>query len=167
MSGNSGAAARGAPDDWAYVAFVGFFLMIGAWSLAAPYNCTPDEQAHIVRAVGVVSGQITPQTGPATAPRLGAYQTVPRGLVRDPCFQSKSDLSAACAKPPSADRTPVSVVTGAGWYNPVYYALVGLPLRFWPGWSGRADRPADQCRRLGAPAGRRRWSAPCAGPGCG
>lgn len=117
------------------LAFVGFFLMIGAWSLAAPYNGTPDEQAHVERAAGVALGQITPQVGGNGSP-LGAYQRVPSGLVRDTCFQSKADTPAACAQPPGSGRTPVSVVTGAGWYNPVYYAVVGWPLALWPGWSG-------------------------------
>jgi hypothetical protein len=117
------------------LAFVGFFLMIAAWSFAAPYDGTPDEQAHIVRAAGVDSGQVAP--APAAAVRgSGAFQTVPRGLVRTNCWAFHQDKSAACATPPSADRTLVTAPTGAGRYNPAFYALVGWPLRLWPGWPG-------------------------------
>jgi Predicted membrane protein (DUF2142) len=128
-----GGGRAGSARRLGLLAFVGFFLMIGAWSFAAPYNGTPDEQAHAIRAAGVALGQITPQSSHSGS---GAYQQVPRGLVRSDCFQSKATTSAACAQPPSSDRTLVTVPTGAGWYNPLYYAAVGWPLRFWPGWPG-------------------------------
>jgi hypothetical protein len=125
----------GRPWSMAVLAFVGFLLMIGAWSVAAPYDGTPDEMAHIIRAAGVVGGQVAPK--PAAAENgSGAFQTVPRGLVRKNCWRYDARKSAACAQPPSADRTLVRVPTGAGRYNPVYYALVGGPVRLWPGWTG-------------------------------
>jgi Predicted membrane protein (DUF2142) len=117
------------------VAFIGFFLMIGAWSLAAPYDGTPDEQQHIIRAAGVVAGQIAP--APAAAVHgSGAFQQVPEGLVRDNCWRFKTEVSAACATPPSANRTIVTAPTGAGRYNPIFYLVVGGPLRLWPGMVG-------------------------------
>src|SRR5690242_13724915 len=110
--------------------------MIAGWAIAAPYNGTPDEIDHIIRAVGVVQGQVAPT--PARAVRgSGAYQTVPRGLVRDnTCWIFKPGVSAACAPGPGSDRTPVVAGSGAGRYFPAYYALVGLPLRLWPGLPG-------------------------------
>jgi len=115
--------------------FTAFLLMIGAWSLAAPYDGSPDELDHIVRAVGIVSGDVTPE--PAAAKHgSGAFQTVPSGLVRANCWAFQPTRSAACAVPPGADRTPVVAATGAGRYYPAYYAIVGWPLHWWPGWSG-------------------------------
>jgi hypothetical protein len=127
-----------------------YFLIIGAWALTQPYDAAADEHDHIYRAVGVVSGQIAPT--PTEAIRgSGAFQTVPEGLVRPypnpgvggrpfwgsvPCWLFTYDKSAVCAQPPSADTTPVLIGTGAGRYNPIYYAIVGLPLVWWPGWSG-------------------------------
>jgi hypothetical protein len=109
--------------------------MIAAWSLAAPYDGTPDEIDHIVRAVGVVSGDLAPS--PAAAKRgSGAFQTVPAGLVRPNCWAFDPTRSAACAVPPSSDSNPVSAPTGAGRYHPAYYAIVGWPLVWWPGWPG-------------------------------
>jgi hypothetical protein len=88
-----------------------------------------------VRAVGVVSGEIAPPEADAKR-GTGAFQTVPRGLVRANCWAFDATKSAACAEPPSADPTPVSAPTGAGRYFPPYYAVVGWPLAWWPGYSG-------------------------------
>jgi hypothetical protein len=119
------------------LAFVGFFLMIGAWSVAVPYDGTPDEHDHVYRAIGVVSGDITPE--PTAAVRgSGAFQTIPKGFEATPCWLPYPDKTPAdCAGgDPSGDRTPVRVGSGAGRYQPVYYAIVGLPLKLWPGWPG-------------------------------
>lgn len=117
------------------LAFAGFFLMIAAWSLAAPYDGTPDEQAHVIRAAGVAEGQVAPP--PAVAIRQsGAFQEVPQGLVRTNCWAFHEDTPASCATPPGSDRTLVKAATGAGRYNPIFYAAVGWPLRLWPGWPG-------------------------------
>jgi hypothetical protein len=119
------------------LAFAGFFLMIAAWSVAVPYDGTPDEHDHVYRAIGVVSGDITPE--PTAAVRgSGAFQTIPAGFRATGCWLPYPELTPAdCAGgDPSADRTPVRIGSGAGRYQPVYYAIVGLPLKLWPGWSG-------------------------------
>lgn len=128
-------AKRGSVRPWV-LAFLAFLFIIGAWSVAAPYDGTPDEMQHIFRAAGVVSGQIMPE--PAEAVRgSGAYQDVPRGLVRDTsCWRFQPTVSASCAAEPGSDSTLVSIGTGAGRYHPFYYALVGWPLVLWPGWAG-------------------------------
>jgi hypothetical protein len=130
------AAPRPVIRPWTLV-FLALFLMFGAWSLAAPYDGTPDEMEHLLRAAGVAAGELTPPPAEtATGAGAVAVQTVPDGLVRQNCWRFKRERSAACARPPSADRTPVKAVTAAGRYHPAYYALVGWPLRLWPGWSG-------------------------------
>jgi hypothetical protein len=128
------------------LAFLVFFLLCASWAFASPYDGAPDEVRHIIRAAGVVEGQIFAR--PATAPGLGnvgAYQTVPKGLVQGKaptarynyCYHYLPARSAACAPVPGAGgKTPVTVITGAGRYNPVYYAAVGEPLVRWPGWTG-------------------------------
>ncbi len=116
-------------------AFLGFFLVIGAWSVAAPYSGTPDEQDHILRAYGVATGQIV--LDPAPAQRgAGAFVEAPQSLVIKQCWQFESDKSAACAVEPGGDTTTVTAPTGAGRYFPFYYALVGGPLALWPSWLG-------------------------------
>ncbi|WP_412539844.1 DUF2142 domain-containing protein [Longispora sp. K20-0274] len=122
------------------LAFLGFFLLFGAWSFAAPFDGPADEVQHVIRAVGVVSGQVAP--APATVKDglgndgMGAYQEVPRGLLNPAkCWGFNPGKSVACAKPLSGgpiERVP----TSAGRYNPAYYAVVGLPLRISPNWTG-------------------------------
>jgi hypothetical protein len=123
-----------------------FFLLSASWVFASPYDGAPDEVRHLVRAAGVVEGQIFAK--PATKPGLGnigAYQTVPKGLVQGDapatsngyCYHWAPARSAACAPVPGGGgKTPTTVITGAGRYNPVYYAAVGEPLVRWPNWTG-------------------------------
>src|SRR6266542_4465101 len=61
---------------------------------------------------------------------------VHRSLVRDRCWQFVSRKPAGCVPEPGGDRTPVRAISGAGRYHPIYYAVVGLPLRLWPDWTG-------------------------------
>ena len=122
------------------VVFLGFFLLFGSWAFAAPYDGPADEVQHVIRAVGVVRGQIAPP--PAVVhdykgdPGMGAYQRVPTGLLQHAtCFGFTPQKSAACAKPIGGG--PVGEVqTTAGRYNPLYYALVGAPVAISPSWGG-------------------------------
>ncbi|GAA1027051.1 hypothetical protein GCM10009557_06900 [Virgisporangium ochraceum] len=119
------------------LAFAAFFLMIGGWALAAPYDGSADEHDHIYRAVGIWNGDLAPE--PANAVRgSGAFVRVPRGLVvpDEPCWQFKPGMPASCAPEPTSDATTVRVGTGAGRYHPGYYAVVGVPLKLFPGWCG-------------------------------
>jgi Predicted membrane protein (DUF2142) len=117
------------------LAFLAFFLLIGAWAVAAPYDGSPDEQDHILRAASVASGQIVAR--PASAVRgSGAFVTAPSSLVRDNCWHFKPDRSAACAVEPGGTSTPLRVGSGAGRYHPLYYAVVGWPLALLPNWAG-------------------------------
>jgi hypothetical protein len=122
------------------VAFLGFFLVFGSWAFAAPFDGPADEVQHVIRAVGVVSGQIAPK--PAVVidgqgnPGMGAYQQVPGGLWQHAsCWGFNPKASAACATPISGGPIE-SIPTSAGRYNPLYYAMVGLPLKLWPSWGG-------------------------------
>jgi Predicted membrane protein (DUF2142) len=138
---NGGRAVRkvGPKRQWLLV-FLGFFLVFGAWAFAAPYDGPADEVQHVIRAVGVVSGQIAP--APAVVKDyqgfdgMGAYQRVPEGLFSHGfCWGFKRDTSAACATPIHGGPVRAEPTT-AGRYQPVYYALVGLPLKLSPTWTG-------------------------------
>jgi hypothetical protein len=132
---DSVAAHPGVRRATGLLAFVAFILMIGAWSFAAPFDGTPDEQAHIVRAAGVAEGQLTP-TPTAAALGTGAFQSVPAGLLRVNCWRYHVTRSAACAQAPGSQSTLVRTGTQVGRYNPVYYLVVGWPLRVRPGMGG-------------------------------
>ncbi|NUR26392.1 MAG: DUF2142 domain-containing protein [Catenulispora sp.] len=119
-------------------AFLGFFLLGAAWSVALPYDGPPDEFRHVVRAYGVLDGQI--------AARVDASITVPQSLVPDgvgdpdtaSCMRWKLDVSADCAGSPAPGDESRRVVTtsGAANYNPLYYAVVGWPLKLAPDFTG-------------------------------
>jgi hypothetical protein len=116
------------------VSFAGFFLLLAAWALAAPYSGTPDEREHLLRAASVVTGQIVPPAYPGN-PLVNAV-TVPGSLDRAACWQFHPELPASCAGEPGGDSTPLVVADAAGRYNPVYYAVVGWPLALSPNWTG-------------------------------
>lgn len=118
------------------LAFLGFFLVIGAWSVAAPYDATPDEKEHVIRAAGVAAGQIVTEPSSTAMKGGGAFQEVPNSLVRTNCFKHEPERSAACGTDPGGDETVVEAGTGAGRYHPLYYILVGWPLALSPDWTG-------------------------------
>ncbi len=137
------AAGAGDPQGWhhqpviALLAFLAFLCIIGAWSIATPYDGAPDEEQHLFRAAGVVAGDIMPKPE-AVYNGSGAYQTIPSGIVSEDrgCWEFKPAISAACQPLPTGSRTPIRVASAAGRYSPLYYALVGWPLWLWPGWPG-------------------------------
>ncbi|GIG60400.1 hypothetical protein Lfu02_47720 [Longispora fulva] len=117
------------------LSFLAFFLVFGAWSVAAPYDGTPDEMQHMIRAAGVAGGQIAPEPVRVKG-QSGTIQNVPAGLnASGICWTSKPLKSAECAPQPSSGPL-VDTPTLAGRYHPLYYAAVGWPLRIWDGWAG-------------------------------
>jgi hypothetical protein len=117
--------------------------MFGAWSFAAPFDGPADEVQHSIRAAGVASfdlGQIfaKPIVVPDAfgRPGIGAAQRVPVGMdAHATCFGNNPQVSADCAK--GLHGGPMGeVTTAAGRYNPIYYMVVGPPLRLWTNWGG-------------------------------
>ena len=115
------------------VAFVGFFLLGGAWAAALPVNGTYDESQHIVRAYAAVDGQWRPHGPNRQSSRVPASL-----LPANPdCTHDNSDAyqPASCQRPrPETGR--VSTETYVARYNPAYYLAVGLPIRLWPNLTG-------------------------------
>ena len=110
------------------LAFAGFFLLGGAWAIAAPYEGTPDEADHTYRAVGIAYG--------GWIAKDGIWQTVPRSLLSPRCWAGKPTQPANCSPEPGGDASTRRTATAAGRYNPAYYAVIGWPLRLWPSWTG-------------------------------
>ncbi|RKS71146.1 putative membrane protein DUF2142 [Actinomadura pelletieri DSM 43383] len=127
------------------LAFLGFFAVGAGWAIALPWDGGPDEQSHITRAAGVVGGDIAAPPVRLPVPGLprplpGTHQTVPGGVAHPspPCFAWKPRQPANCVRVPAKPKhEPVEQFTaGAGRYQPTYYAVVGWPLRWWPGEGG-------------------------------
>ena len=97
-----------------------------AWAIASPISSGPDEPAHLIKAASVARGELVGPQG-----QYGNDVTVPNYVSwtnAQTCFVFESDVTPDCAPPLQGD--PDKLVTGtttAGYYNPIYYALVGWP----------------------------------------
>ncbi|HEY5515178.1 MAG TPA: DUF2142 domain-containing protein [Pengzhenrongella sp.] len=109
------------------------WLLASVWALANPLMASPDEPAHVVRAASLVRGQVLPPDGdwgsdvevPYLYHLVNAYPT---------CYMFDPTATGVCEIP--ADRPldePTDSATMAGKYNPLYYAVVGLPTFLPPG----------------------------------
>lgn len=111
--------------------FLALFTVFAAWAVANPLTAAPDEPAHATKAAAVVRGELVgevfdpahPGWGNVDVPAIVAFTTkMPK------CFAFKSDVTAGCM--PSLDSDPADAtvaVSTASTYNPLYYAVVGLP----------------------------------------
>lgn len=123
-----GAAAT--PRRVFVVTFVLAFLVMAIWSLATPLFASPDEWAHVARAVALDRGQVIGQTVESSdnaftdinIPELYAV-----GEKWERCFAGKPTVPASCAGPFKGSARVVPATTYAGRYPPLYYAIVGLP----------------------------------------
>lgn len=110
-------------------AFAVLAALTTLWSLASPLMSVPDEQAHTIKAGAVVRGQLQGESGTAQGERsqvvVPAYIAAVDGLPA--CFAWKATVAAGCSPPLPAEETPVKALTSAGNYNPMYYAVTGLP----------------------------------------
>jgi hypothetical protein len=118
------------------VAFTAFLLLGAAWAMALPVNGTYDESHHIARGYGVYSGQWLAGE-PGEAGRL----QVPASLLPvnpDCMWDPRPDWRpASCQQPqPTDGHRLVPAPSGAARYPPLYYLLVGTPIRMAPDTSG-------------------------------
>ena len=118
-------------------AFLVFCLLGAAWSLAMPYDGPADELQHVLRAYGVWSGQVLPSTPDLLVPQ----SLVPHGLdTLASCFRWQHTVSAHCAATAGANTAQIHHLiwfpSNAANYSPIYYWLVGWPIRIWPTYFG-------------------------------
>lgn len=107
--------------------FVPLLLVTGSFSALHPMSGYPDENVHPRYAYAVVTGQLPVADD--------AQVTVPSYLTAEQpgCWRFESRIPATCAlaDPMSAHGSePVRAITTAANYPPLYYALVGWPLRW-------------------------------------
>lgn len=118
-----------------WCALTALFFVIGAgWSFSTAPGGSPDEIQHVFRAWTVWDGQVL--LPPAEGG--GAMGDMPDALVstaagRISCFTYRPEVPADCAEPwPEEQGPPFHTTVLAGRYNPVYYGLVGWPLKLFP-----------------------------------
>jgi hypothetical protein len=122
--------------------FALLFLLIEAWSLATPLMASPDEPAHAIKAAAVARGEFygTPAKATKRGPSSEITVRVPEniaGLGAIPgCYATHPNVPASCAPTPGASTREVNIATTAGRYEPLYYAIVGLPSLLFPSNTG-------------------------------
>ncbi|MGO4536387.1 DUF2142 domain-containing protein [Leifsonia sp. 2MCAF36] len=120
------------PRSSFWISFVLFFLVIGSWSVANPMMASPDEPAHAVKAAATVRGEFAADES-AYNPGRGVF-AVPQ-LFTDvwalPCFAFKAKELANCSPTLTGDLgAPSESVSHVARYNPLYYAIIGIPSLF-------------------------------------
>lgn len=105
------------------------------WAVASPLMSIPDEPAHTIKAASVARGQLIGVSGNKQSDLM--IVQVPEYIAvigNQTCPAGKANVTADCALPiDGTARDLVDAVTSAGNYNPMYYAVVGLPSRILTG----------------------------------
>lgn len=136
------AAGRWTPRRVFWWAFTAFFVIGIGWGFAVPYDGFADEARHTVRAYTAAGGQFVfhGPTQPDGTPLITAPRSLaPNAPANSACFQQNPAIPANCSPPAGRaadEHTMVQLASGAGRYNPIYYAIVGQPLRIWPNYTG-------------------------------
>ncbi|MCW2716029.1 MAG: putative rane protein [Frankiales bacterium] len=119
------------------------------WSLATPLFDGPDEYSHLIRGYTVTGGEFVPTVRsvdplpafPDVIPGADDLRDVvlaPSPLVRPEffyptCLIARYDNTPRCLPALATDVGETQTITNASRYPPLYYSLVGAPLRLLPG----------------------------------
>jgi hypothetical protein len=123
----------GSPSKVFAAAFAVLAVNMALWSLATPLFASPDEPAHVERAVALYRGQLIGTTqGSASNPLTGIAipELYTHGGPWSGCFTFKETVSSVCAGAFTGTSKIFHTTTYVGRYPPLYYAVVGLPSVF-------------------------------------
>lgn len=114
--------------------FIVFSILLGGWAISLPDFSGPDEPAHVLRAAAVAGGHL--QTEQRDLGNGESFVTdIPRSLTLGSpiavCYVF-NPTTTPCGPPFARDDTPTEAITTAGSAPPLFYALVGPPLRAEP-----------------------------------
>ncbi len=131
------AAARdgrlGTPRAAFWLSFGILFVITAMWSLANPLMGVVDEGSHTVKAAASARLQFTgDETGlPSGNGTFRVPELFDQALTLPNCFAFSPGTSAQCQQDLEGDLAAVTdVPTSAARYNPIYYAIVGIPSLF-------------------------------------
>ena len=117
-----------------FAVFAAFGIL---WALASPVFSVPDENAHALKAVAQMRGQIVGETVPGVR---HIVVDLPEGYEYSEqilCFATADQVPAECDGVDLGEEGNLDwFATWVGAYNPVYYALVGWPSLFVAGDAG-------------------------------
>lgn len=123
---------RRGPDGRAAVRWLVPFAVFAAfgilWALASPVFSVPDENAHALKAVAQLRGQVIGEEVPGVRHLV---VDLPDGYEYSPeilCFATQDYVPAECGGADLGDDGYLDwFATWVGAYNPLYYYLVGWP----------------------------------------
>ncbi len=123
-----------------WISFALFVAIGTVWALSSPVMSTPDEPAHVIKAVatahGVLDGPLRVVRSPSPRVPSGTWtlytETVTEAELgrHAHCYAFRPTVPAGCLEGIVRDTTPALVRTQEGQYPPLYYAMVGWPSRF-------------------------------------
>jgi predicted membrane protein DUF2142 len=109
--------------------FLGAIFMQFAWTVTMPPFSGIDEFDHAYRASAVANGQWVAQPSAATR-GTGAVLSVPRDIVsaaHAECENFPYTRPVDCTPQAYLGHGTVSIASGAGRYNPIFYWIIGTP----------------------------------------
>jgi hypothetical protein len=112
---------------------IAFFVMTFSisllWSFLQPLYGSPDETAHVVKAVATARGQFNGQQTTGDFGFSANAYTVPsaysQGIQYLGCILGPTHADASCVGPFATGRDLVPVTSTAAHYPPLYYLIVG------------------------------------------
>lgn len=113
-----------------WLSFVAMLLVTSGWVLGNPLIASVDEASHATKAAATVRGQWLPDTEgqPAGAGEAQVPELFEQAIELQFCIAFEPDQPASCQPELVGDLgDETEVVTTAAAYNPLYYAVVGVP----------------------------------------
>lgn len=115
----------------------GVFALLGVlWSLASPIFSVPDENAHALKAIAQLQGQIVGYTKPDVKHVIVDLEPEDAYNGHMLCFATQPEVTAACGVELGSPDGQLWFNTWVGTYNPMYYYLVGWPSLLFDGNAG-------------------------------
>lgn len=136
MRNNPSVPAALRPVRIFWIAFALFGLLAGCWALATPVLSVPDENAHVVKAVAQVHGELI---GHRVPDQRQLVMDLPSGYSYTQqilCFAFQPGQPGDCGAEFGDPGGTREVATWVSAYNPLYYYVVGWPSLFLDGNAG-------------------------------
>lgn len=118
------------------VSFLLATLLGTAWALGTSLFDAPDEPAQVVKAAGVVRGQLIGRPDPSAASAEREFrvpETFAEGYGQLRCYVGKPSVPAGCPPALHPSAQTVTAASYVGRYPPFYFLVVGLPTLFGSG----------------------------------
>lgn len=118
------------------ISFLVLSMLSILWSLASPVFSVPDENAHAVKAIAQLQGQVVGRT--VEGVRHTVVDLAPEDAYNPHilCFATHAEIPASCGVELGDPGGLSWFNTWVGGYNPLYYYLAGWPSLFLDGNAG-------------------------------